>query len=184
MWRLAHMGYHDQFDVIAAISALELTLMEMGHKLTPGGVAARSRHWRRDQPRRNDDASGIDLHDKLEASGLDLLKHGGLEVDNRPGLAGASLQKAQAADGADRSQRHAHHGGIAGASGQIAGHRPGRRGRRQHRWRRPRKGIVVMNTPGGNTISAANIPLHFFWPWPAISPPPTRPGEDRQMGAR
>jgi aspartate aminotransferase-like enzyme len=41
VWRLAHMGYHDQFDVLAAISALELTLLEMGHKFAPGaGVAA------------------------------------------------------------------------------------------------------------------------------------------------
>jgi serine---pyruvate transaminase len=41
VWRLAHMGYHDQFDVISAISALELTLLEMGHKITSGsGVAA------------------------------------------------------------------------------------------------------------------------------------------------
>src|SRR5438105_63927 len=41
IWRLAHMGYIDQFDVLAAISALELVLLEMGFKLTPGaGVAA------------------------------------------------------------------------------------------------------------------------------------------------
>jgi aspartate aminotransferase-like enzyme len=41
IWRLAHMGYIDQFDVLAALSALELVLLEMGFKLTPGaGVAA------------------------------------------------------------------------------------------------------------------------------------------------
>src|SRR5258708_18560262 len=41
IWRLAHMGYIDQFDVLAAISALELVLLEMGFKLTVGaGVAA------------------------------------------------------------------------------------------------------------------------------------------------
>lgn len=42
--RLAHMGYIDAFDVLAAISALELTLLEMGHGLEPGaGVAAAQR---------------------------------------------------------------------------------------------------------------------------------------------
>ncbi len=39
--RIAHMGYIDAFDVLAALSALELVLLEMGHKLEPGaGVAA------------------------------------------------------------------------------------------------------------------------------------------------
>jgi aspartate aminotransferase-like enzyme len=35
------MGYIDAFDVLAAVGALELTLLEMGHALEPGaGVAA------------------------------------------------------------------------------------------------------------------------------------------------
>jgi aspartate aminotransferase-like enzyme len=39
--RLAHMGYIDQFDVLAALSGVELVLLEMGHALEPGkGVAA------------------------------------------------------------------------------------------------------------------------------------------------
>jgi aspartate aminotransferase-like enzyme len=39
--RLAHMGYIDQFDVLAALSGVELVLQEMGFKLEPGrGLAA------------------------------------------------------------------------------------------------------------------------------------------------
>jgi aspartate aminotransferase-like enzyme len=39
--RLAHMGYIDQWDVLAAIAGLELVLLEMGHVLHPGaGVSA------------------------------------------------------------------------------------------------------------------------------------------------
>jgi aspartate aminotransferase-like enzyme len=39
--RLAHMGYIDQFEVLAAISGLELVLLEMGYSIEPGtGVAA------------------------------------------------------------------------------------------------------------------------------------------------
>jgi aspartate aminotransferase-like enzyme len=39
--RLGHMGYIDVFDVLAALSALELVLLEMGHPVEPGsGVAA------------------------------------------------------------------------------------------------------------------------------------------------
>ncbi len=39
--RIGHMGYLDQFDALAVISAIELTLIELGHKLEPGvGVTA------------------------------------------------------------------------------------------------------------------------------------------------
>ena len=42
--RLAHMGYIDQFDILAAISGVELVLHEMGHSFEPGmGVAAAQR---------------------------------------------------------------------------------------------------------------------------------------------
>lgn len=42
--RLAHMGYIDQFDVIAALAGVELVLKEMGHPIEPGkGVAAAQR---------------------------------------------------------------------------------------------------------------------------------------------
>jgi aspartate aminotransferase-like enzyme len=42
--RLAHMGYIDQFDILAAISGIELALAEMGHPVEAGkGVAAAQR---------------------------------------------------------------------------------------------------------------------------------------------
>src|SRR5262249_5422090 len=41
IWRLSHMGYTDAFDVIGALAALELVLLESGFKLEPGaGVGA------------------------------------------------------------------------------------------------------------------------------------------------
>ena len=41
IWRLSHMGYCDPFDIIGALSAMELVLLEMGHKFEAGaGVAA------------------------------------------------------------------------------------------------------------------------------------------------
>lgn len=41
IWRLSHMGYTDAFDVLGALSALELVLAESGFKLEVGaGVAA------------------------------------------------------------------------------------------------------------------------------------------------
>ena len=39
--RIAHLGYIDSFDIIIAISALEMALKKMGHDVTQGiGVAA------------------------------------------------------------------------------------------------------------------------------------------------
>jgi aspartate aminotransferase-like enzyme len=44
--RLGHMGYIDQFDVLAALSGVELVLKEMGHPVEPGrGVAAAQNVW-------------------------------------------------------------------------------------------------------------------------------------------
>jgi aspartate aminotransferase-like enzyme len=44
--RLAHMGYIDQFDVLAALAGMELVLREMGFPVEPGrGVAAAQRVW-------------------------------------------------------------------------------------------------------------------------------------------
>jgi len=46
IWRLSHMGYTDAFDVLGALSALELVLLECGFKLEPGaGVAAFQRAY-------------------------------------------------------------------------------------------------------------------------------------------
>ncbi len=42
--RLAHMGYIDQFDILAALSGVELVLMQMGHPIEPGvGLSAAQR---------------------------------------------------------------------------------------------------------------------------------------------
>lgn len=41
IWRLSHMGYTDAFEVLGAISALELVLLDSGYTMEPGaGVAA------------------------------------------------------------------------------------------------------------------------------------------------
>jgi aspartate aminotransferase-like enzyme len=46
IWRLSHMGYTDAFDVLGALSAIELVLSECGFKLEPGaGVAAFQRSY-------------------------------------------------------------------------------------------------------------------------------------------
>jgi aspartate aminotransferase-like enzyme len=44
--RLGHMGYIDQFDVLAALAGVELVLNEMGFPVEPGrGIAAAQKVW-------------------------------------------------------------------------------------------------------------------------------------------
>lgn len=97
------------------------------------------------------------ISDKLEAGGLELLKSAGLEVDNRPGLKDAALLEAmQAADGmivrsgtrvtaelleSPGKLRAVVRAGVGVDNIDVAA--------------ATRKGIVVMNTPGGNTVSTA-----------------------------
>ena len=99
----------------------------------------------------------IFISDKLEAGGIDLLKQSGLDIDNRPGLKDAALLEAlQAADGIivrsgtrvtaqllenPGKLRAIVRAGVGVDNIDVAA--------------ATRKGIVVMNTPGGNTISTA-----------------------------
>src|SRR5215813_3458797 len=97
------------------------------------------------------------ISDKLEAPGLDLLRQAGLELDNRPGLTGAALQEAlQAADGV-----------VVRSGTRITAELLDQPGKLRAIVRAgvgvdnidvsaaTRRGIVVMNTPGGNTVSTA-----------------------------
>src|SRR5438552_13571663 len=97
------------------------------------------------------------VSDKLESPGLDLLRRAGIELDERAGLTGVALQEAiRAADGvivrsatritADLLEnpgklRAIVRAGVGVDNIDVAA--------------ATRKGIVVMNTPGGNTVSTA-----------------------------
>src|SRR5438046_8376322 len=95
--------------------------------------------------------------DKLEAAGVDLLKKAGLEVDNRPGLTGKELAEAlHAADGAIVRSGTRITAELLEAPGKLRA--IARAGVGVDNIDVPaatRKGVVVMNTPGGNTVSAA-----------------------------
>src|SRR5229473_4913873 len=93
------------------------------------------------------------VSDKLEPSGLDLLRQAGIELDERAGLTGAALQEAlQAADGI-----------IVRSGTRVTAELLENPGRLKAVVRAgvgvdnidvaaaTRRGIVVMNTPGGNT---------------------------------
>ncbi len=97
------------------------------------------------------------VSDKLPSAGLDLLRQAGLEIDDRQKLKGAELQEAiRAADGMIvRSDTR-----ITAAELENPGKlrvivRAGVGVDNIDVAAATRKGIVVMNTPGGNTVSTA-----------------------------
>src|SRR6184192_2191407 len=97
------------------------------------------------------------ISDKLETPGLDLLRQAGIELDERHGLTGDPLQEAlRAADGVivrsgtrvtaelledPGKLRAIVRAGVGVDNIDVAA--------------ATRRGIVVMNTPGGNTVSTA-----------------------------
>src|SRR6266545_1023693 len=97
------------------------------------------------------------ISDKLESPGLDLLRQAGVELDERHGLTGDALKEAfRAADGVivrsgtrvtaelledPGKLRAVVRAGVGVDNIDVAA--------------ATRKGIVVMNTPGGNTVSTA-----------------------------
>jgi D-3-phosphoglycerate dehydrogenase / 2-oxoglutarate reductase len=97
------------------------------------------------------------VSDKLEPAGLNLLRDAGIELDERHGLSGAALQEAlRAADGV-----------IVRSGTRLTAELLENPGRLRAIVRAgvgvdnidvsaaTRRGIVVMNTPGGNTVSTA-----------------------------
>src|SRR5262245_43786553 len=101
------------------------------------------------------------ISDKLEAPGLHLLQQASVELDERTGLTGEALRDAlRAADAA-----------IVRSATRITADRRDNPGKLRAVARAgvgvdnidvaaaTRKGIVVMNTPGGNTYSTAELAL-------------------------
>jgi D-3-phosphoglycerate dehydrogenase / 2-oxoglutarate reductase len=99
--------------------------------------------------------------DKLEAAGLDLLKQAGIELDVREKLTGAALQEAiRAADAVIvRSQTRITATELENPGKLRAIVRAGVGVDTIDVAAATRRGIVVMNTPGGNTVSTAEQTL-------------------------
>ncbi len=101
------------------------------------------------------------ISDKLEAGGIDTLQQAGLEVDNRPGLKDAALVEAlRAADGmVVRSGTRVTAELLENPGKLRAIVRAGVGVDNIDVPAATRKGIVVMNTPGGNTVSTAELTI-------------------------
>src|ERR1700674_4925567 len=95
--------------------------------------------------------------DKLESPGLDLLRQAGIELDERHGLTGAALQEAmRAADGMIVRSGTRVTAELLENPGKLrAIVRAGVGTDNIDDNAAKRRGIVVMNTPGGNTVSTA-----------------------------
>jgi D-3-phosphoglycerate dehydrogenase len=95
--------------------------------------------------------------DKLESGGLDLLREAGIALDERPGLTGPALQEAvRAADGVIVRSGTRITAELLESPGRLrAVVRAGVGVDNIDVAAATRRGIVVMNTPGGNTVSTA-----------------------------
>src|SRR6059058_3149869 len=95
--------------------------------------------------------------DKLEAAGLDILARAGFDLDNRPGLKGPELAAAlQAADGAVVRSGTRLTGDLLDSPGKLrCVVRAGVGVDNIDVPAATRRGVIVMNTPSGNTVSAA-----------------------------
>ncbi|OWK38856.1 phosphoglycerate dehydrogenase [Fimbriiglobus ruber] len=97
------------------------------------------------------------IADPLDANGIEILTKAGLEVDNRPGLKGDDLKSAlRAADAVIARSQTKITAELLEEPGKLRA--IARAGVGVDTIDVPaatRKGIVVMNTPGGNTVSAA-----------------------------
>src|SRR3954468_705518 len=101
------------------------------------------------------------ISDKLEAPGLDVLRQAGIELDERDGLKGDALKEAvRAADGVIVRSQTKVTADLLENPGQLkAVVRAGVGVDNIDVAAATRKGIVVMNTPGGNTVSTAEHTL-------------------------
>ena len=97
------------------------------------------------------------ISDKLEAPGLDVLRQAGIELDERDGLKGDALKEAvRSADGIIvRSQTKITIDVLDNPGRLKAVVRAGVGVDNIDVAAATRKGVVVMNTPGGNTFSTA-----------------------------
>lgn len=97
------------------------------------------------------------ISDKLESTGLDLLKQSGFDLDNRPGLTGQALHDAmRAAEGMVVRSGTQVTAALLEEPGKLkAIVRAGVGVDNIDVAAATRKGIIVMNTPGGNTVSTA-----------------------------
>jgi D-3-phosphoglycerate dehydrogenase len=97
------------------------------------------------------------ISDKLESPGLDLLRQAGIELDERHGLKGPALQEAlRAADGVIVRSGTTVTAELLETPGKLrAVVRAGVGVDNIDVAAATRRGIVVMNTPGGNTVSTA-----------------------------
>jgi D-3-phosphoglycerate dehydrogenase len=95
--------------------------------------------------------------DKLEAAGLDILARAGIDLDNRPGLRGAELAAAlRASDGAVVRSGTRITAELLESPGKLrCVVRAGVGVDNIDVPAATRQGVIVMNTPSGNTVSAA-----------------------------
>ncbi len=157
IFRISHLGYYDELDIITVLAAIERTLVRLQiQNQTGSGCPGRAGifHF---QQRIKIVPMKILIADSVDKQCIDILKKEGFEVVDRSGSSAENIIKEIAtADGLIvRSQTK--------VTPQMLEAAPmlkvvGRAGAGVDNIDVPaatRRGVLVMNTPGGNTISTA-----------------------------
>jgi len=113
------------------------------------------------------------ISDKLESPGLELLRQAGMELDERHGLTGEALREAiRAADGVIVRSGTKITAELLDDPGRLRGIvRAGVGVDNIDVGAATRRGIVVMNTPGGNTVSTAEHTITMLMALARLIPP-------------
>ena len=155
LFRLGHMGYAAEFDVIVALAALEQVLADLGQPVDFGaGVRGRPEDVRREVVKR------VLVADGLQAVGVDALRKHGLEVEVTGSRRAALIARLGEFEGLIvRSATKVTRAAIAaGPRLEVIG-RAGAGVDTIDVEAATERGIIVMNTPGGNTTAVAEHTL-------------------------
>ena len=161
IFRIAHMGFIDTVDLLGTLGGLETVLNELGYKVEPG-AGLRAAQASLDQGGRG---MKVLISDNLHQAGIDILKsHPNIDVVARPGMKPEELlAEIKDADAlVIRSATKVTADLIAAAPRLKVVGRAGTGLDNVDIPAASKRGIVVMNTPGGNTITTAEHALSLM----------------------
>ena len=158
--RVAHLGYYDATDTLGLLATLEVVLRRLGHRFPPGaGVAAAEAEYLEQKP--GVMSYRILVLDGITERGMQLLKAEGWTIDSRKSMPPSELAAMVAPYHAIMIRSGSHITAEvldAAANLRVIG-RPGVGVDNVDLDAATRRGVVVMNSPGGNLVSTAELTL-------------------------
>ena len=95
IFRVSHLGYYDEIDIVGVVAALEWTLHDLNFKFEPGsGVTAVQKTFAEYESRNSRGGEmKVLITDPIEQVCTDILQKDGIQVDAKPGLPPDEIKK-------------------------------------------------------------------------------------------